>query len=254
MDKKRLKGIKKGLLALHTLELMAVNIYRFQITKEDTELNRQLIAAMCNEMTHFQDFQVKLYEYGMKRMIPNSTRAPGLTRVGKTFGQEDLIYAGTGAKEGKHPGWTSCGLPYSGYFAMRTSWKPEALFCLFDCGPLGEAFGFGDMLSVTVAAHGRTIVPHDGRSYYSSDGMTRYFLGSRNANTIMIDGTLPADGRAFTLSSVQLDVAPKVNSRAIGYVPTIPMRPLKVAPILIVIGDGLVACRASSASRNRQRA
>lgn len=66
MDKKRLKGIKKGLLALHTLELMATNIYRFQITKEDNELNRQLIAAMCNEMTHYQDFQVKLYEYGMK--------------------------------------------------------------------------------------------------------------------------------------------------------------------------------------------
>jgi demethoxyubiquinone hydroxylase (CLK1/Coq7/Cat5 family) len=44
---------------------MASNIYRFQITKEDSELNRQLIAAMCNEMTHLQDFQVKLYEYGM---------------------------------------------------------------------------------------------------------------------------------------------------------------------------------------------
>lgn len=71
MDKKRLKGIKKGLLALHTLELMATNIYRFQITKEDNELNRQLIAAMCNEMTHFQDFQVKLYEYGFK---PNKLR------------------------------------------------------------------------------------------------------------------------------------------------------------------------------------
>jgi demethoxyubiquinone hydroxylase (CLK1/Coq7/Cat5 family) len=62
----RLKGIKKGLLTLHTLELMAVNIYKFQITKERTELNRQLIAAMCNEMTHYQDFQVKLLEYGFR--------------------------------------------------------------------------------------------------------------------------------------------------------------------------------------------
>ena len=66
MSSARLKAIKKGLLTLHTLELMAVTIYRFQITKEVSELNRQLIAAMCNEMTHFQDFQVKLYEYGWK--------------------------------------------------------------------------------------------------------------------------------------------------------------------------------------------
>jgi len=65
----RLKGIRKGLLTLHTLELMAVTIYRFQITKKNCELNRQLIAAMCNEMTHYQDFQLKLYEYGFKPSI-----------------------------------------------------------------------------------------------------------------------------------------------------------------------------------------
>jgi len=62
----RLKTIKKGLRTLHTLELMAINIYKFQITKKPSNLNRQLIAAMCNEMTHYQDFQVKLYEYGFK--------------------------------------------------------------------------------------------------------------------------------------------------------------------------------------------
>ena len=66
MDAARLKKIKKGLHTLHTLELMAQNIYRFQITGERSELNRQLIAAMCNEMTHLQDFQIKLYEYGWK--------------------------------------------------------------------------------------------------------------------------------------------------------------------------------------------
>jgi len=65
----RLKAIKRGLLALHALELMATTIYRFQVTRENCEFNRQLIAAMCNEMTHYQDFQVKLYEYGWKPNI-----------------------------------------------------------------------------------------------------------------------------------------------------------------------------------------
>jgi ubiquinone biosynthesis monooxygenase Coq7 len=66
MEPARLKAVKKGLLTLHTLELMAITIYRFQITSKESELNRQLIAAMCNEMTHYQDFQVKLYEFGFK--------------------------------------------------------------------------------------------------------------------------------------------------------------------------------------------
>ncbi len=69
MSPARLKAIKKGLITLHTLETMAVNIYRFQITKRASEHNRQLIAAMCNEMTHLQDFQVKLYEYGWRPSI-----------------------------------------------------------------------------------------------------------------------------------------------------------------------------------------
>ena len=69
MEPGRLQAIKKGLLTLHTLELMAITIYRFQITKENCDFNRQLTIAMCNEMTHYQDFQVKLYEYGFRPSV-----------------------------------------------------------------------------------------------------------------------------------------------------------------------------------------
>jgi len=58
--------VKKTLRTLHSLEIMAVNTYRFQISGTDDDLNRDLIAAMCNEMTHVQDFAVKLYEYGLR--------------------------------------------------------------------------------------------------------------------------------------------------------------------------------------------
>ena len=65
----RLRRIRKGLRTLNTLELMAANIYRFQIKGRDRELDRCLVAAMLNEMTHYQDFQVKLYEYGFRPSI-----------------------------------------------------------------------------------------------------------------------------------------------------------------------------------------
>ena len=82
IDPAKLKTLKKALQAFHTLETMAANIYKFQLTKEPSELNRQLIAAMCNEMTHLQDFQVKLYEYGFR---PSILR-PAFWVVGFVFG------------------------------------------------------------------------------------------------------------------------------------------------------------------------
>ncbi|KPL22508.1 MAG: hypothetical protein AMJ75_07950 [Phycisphaerae bacterium SM1_79] len=68
-DEWKLVTIKKGLRTLHTLELMAQTIYKFQITKESGERNSRLITAMCNEMTHYQDFQIKLYEYGFRPSV-----------------------------------------------------------------------------------------------------------------------------------------------------------------------------------------
>lgn len=64
MDAANLSKIRSGLRKLHTFEVMAVNIYRLQITSEEDDLNLMIIQAMANEMTHVQDFQTKLYEYG----------------------------------------------------------------------------------------------------------------------------------------------------------------------------------------------
>jgi ubiquinone biosynthesis monooxygenase Coq7 len=65
-DPGRLAEIRKGLRTLHTFEVMAVNIYRMQIRSKQDRLDCELIKAMGNEMTHVQDFQIKLYEYGSK--------------------------------------------------------------------------------------------------------------------------------------------------------------------------------------------
>lgn len=56
----------RALRTLHTLEIMATKIYACQISSRQCELNTALAAAMCNEMTHMQDFQTKLYEFGFK--------------------------------------------------------------------------------------------------------------------------------------------------------------------------------------------
>jgi len=63
--------LRKNLRVLHQLEIMAVNIYQYQIGTERTDLQRELIEAMQVEMRHTQDFQVALFEYGLK---PSPTR------------------------------------------------------------------------------------------------------------------------------------------------------------------------------------
>ena len=59
-------ALRKSLRTLHTLEIMATKIYACQITSKPCVLNTSLTAAMCNEMTHIQDFQTKLYEHGFR--------------------------------------------------------------------------------------------------------------------------------------------------------------------------------------------
>ncbi|HDQ44954.1 MAG TPA: hypothetical protein ENN17_05560 [bacterium] len=66
MSRQRLRAIRKGLRTLHTLEVMAVQIYRFQATGGSLDLRPHLIAAMQNEMRHVEDFLVKLLEYGFR--------------------------------------------------------------------------------------------------------------------------------------------------------------------------------------------
>jgi demethoxyubiquinone hydroxylase (CLK1/Coq7/Cat5 family) len=78
----RQAAVKKGLRTFHTLEIMATNIYKCQITGRRCALDTQLTAAMCNEMTHMQDFQTKLYEHGYK---PSKLRWTYWT-VGYVFG------------------------------------------------------------------------------------------------------------------------------------------------------------------------
>jgi ubiquinone biosynthesis monooxygenase Coq7 len=63
------RALKKALRTLHNLEIMAVNIYKYQIHRQNDEYNRLLIAAMANEMTHVQDFHIQLLEYGFRPFL-----------------------------------------------------------------------------------------------------------------------------------------------------------------------------------------
>jgi demethoxyubiquinone hydroxylase (CLK1/Coq7/Cat5 family) len=66
LNREQSATVRRALRTLHTLEIMATKIYGCQITAKPCALSTALTAAMCNEMTHMQDFQIKLYEHGFK--------------------------------------------------------------------------------------------------------------------------------------------------------------------------------------------
>jgi len=65
----QLRAVRRTLRATNRLETMAVQVYRAQWSPEPTELNRQLIAAMDNELTHQADSLSRLMEYGGRPML-----------------------------------------------------------------------------------------------------------------------------------------------------------------------------------------
>jgi ubiquinone biosynthesis monooxygenase Coq7 len=66
LDAGERRAVGRALRTLHTLEIMAAKIYACQASGRRPGLDLALTTAMCNEMTHMQDFQTKLYEYGLR--------------------------------------------------------------------------------------------------------------------------------------------------------------------------------------------
>jgi demethoxyubiquinone hydroxylase (CLK1/Coq7/Cat5 family) len=62
----RVRTFRDALQLLHDREAMAVSLYRLQIRSEMCEHNRELIAALCNKMSHLQDYFILLFEYGAR--------------------------------------------------------------------------------------------------------------------------------------------------------------------------------------------
>jgi ubiquinone biosynthesis monooxygenase Coq7 len=91
LSRRRVRIIQKALRVLHNLEVMAVSVYRLQIRRTMCEHNRELIAAMCNEMSHLQDYLVLLFEYSAR---PSKLRA-GWWLLGSFLGYASRVMGRT---------------------------------------------------------------------------------------------------------------------------------------------------------------
>ena len=90
------------------------------------------------------------------------------------------------------PSDTSRAFSSGGYYLMRDSWKAEANWLLFDCGPhgtLNSGHAHADALSIQFASGGVTVLEDAGTYTYTGSNAARdLFRGSAAHNVLLVDG------------------------------------------------------------------
>lgn len=93
----------------------------------------------------------------------------------------------------------SAAFPEGGYFILRESWRPDALWAFFDCGHIGMGdwpdgvsvgtHGHSDILTFGLAAGGETLLTDIGSyTYTGSKPWHDYFRSACGHNVILVDG------------------------------------------------------------------
>lgn len=93
----------------------------------------------------------------------------------------------------------SAAFPHGGYFILRESWGPDALWVFFDCGHVGMGdwpdelsvgtHGHSDLLTFGLAAGGETLLTDIGSyTYTGSKPWHDYFRSARGHNVLLVDG------------------------------------------------------------------
>jgi hypothetical protein len=100
----------------------------------------------------------------------------------------DFQYLATGGAEGQPPEYTSCALPYAGWYMMRSGWGPDDNYLFFEAGPYGKGHQHEDKLNIILHANGQTILTEPGTYSYDTSDWRRYVLSTRAHNTVLVDG------------------------------------------------------------------
>ena len=142
----------------------------------------------------------RMYEFYLKIAMPDRCtpalndsgwgNVEGSLRKGFSYFPErtDFQWLGSGGREGVEPSFTSCAMPWSGWYMMRSGWERDALYLHLDAGPFGYGHQHEDKLSILLHAHGKRLLTEGGVYAYDSSPSRRYVLSTRAHNTTMIDG------------------------------------------------------------------
>ena len=116
--------------------------------------------------------------------------------------RKDFLWAGSKRKEGSRPldqVSSSRFQPWSGFAAMRSGWESDALYCLFDVGPLGAGHMHQDKLNINIWKGDQELIYDDGGGQYEKSIHRTYGISAAGHNTVLVDGLVQRRNAPFIL-------------------------------------------------------
>ena len=105
----------------------------------------------------------------------------------KLFDDPLLRWAATRGARGNSPP-DSTMLPYAGFYAMRSGWKPDDVFLFFRGGPAGLGHVHEEDLKLLLRAWNQTLLVDPGTYAYDKSRFRGYVIGTASHSTAMVDG------------------------------------------------------------------
>ena len=171
-----------------------VSLHNFVGTLKLAKLNEiPLPGDYTANMERMYDFYVKIAMPDRRTPALNDSGwggVEGSLKQGFSYFPErtDFQWIATGGRHGLEPAFTSCAMPWAGWYMMRSGWERDALYLHLDAGPFGYGHQHEDKLSILVHAYGKRLLTEGGIYAYDSSPSRRYVLSTRAHNTTMIDG------------------------------------------------------------------
>ncbi|MCD6360288.1 MAG: heparinase II/III family protein [Armatimonadetes bacterium] len=141
----------------------------------------------------------RMYWYNLYAMRPD-LRLPPLNDAGDTavqgtlqeaydtWGDEQFLWGATGGTQGEPLDFTSYFFPWAGQAIMRSGWRHDDRYLMFEIGPFGTGHQHEDKLGIYLFAYGRPLLTEAGTYSYDHSKWRRYALATASHNTIMVDG------------------------------------------------------------------
>ncbi|MGE5531329.1 MAG: alginate lyase family protein [Bacteroidota bacterium] len=171
-----------------------VSLYNFLGLVDAAKLTGQ---TLPDEYLHKLE---KMWDYNMWLMGPDGASPAfndsGPTDLRRTLqdglkyfpNREDWKWLATRGADGKAPEGLSHAFEWAGQYVMRSGWRPEDLWCVFEGGPYGYGHQHEDKLGFTMSAYGSRLVIDTGVYTYDASDWRRYVLGPTAHSTLFIDG------------------------------------------------------------------
>jgi len=101
--------------------------------------------------------------------------------------RQDFAFIASDGRKGAQPAYRSIAFPYAGHAAFRSGWGADAIYLLFDAGPMGK-LPHEDKLGIEMSGYGAPLIADPGRHSYNRAPIDMYLWSSKAHSVVLVDG------------------------------------------------------------------